>query len=134
MPWLAKAVQSMTSFAAASTPPLALFLNLSLPVSSWEFVLGKFLAGYAMIAILLGLTVYMPALIFVNGKVSLGHIFGGYLGLILLGSASIAIGPIASREPPRLLRGTVGRDAPAMGAAILPLHLNFSSSRDILLA
>ena len=39
-----------------------------------------------------------------------------------------------SREPPRLMRGTVGRDAPAIGAAILPLHLNFSSSRDVLLA
>jgi hypothetical protein len=32
------------------------------------------------------------------------------------------------------VRGTVGRDAPAIGAAILPLHLNFSSSRDVLLA
>ncbi|MFO1050000.1 MAG: hypothetical protein U1E52_19130 [Geminicoccaceae bacterium] len=39
-----------------------------------------------------------------------------------------------SREPPRLVRGTVGRDAPAIGAAILPLHLNFSSSRDVLTA
>jgi predicted NBD/HSP70 family sugar kinase len=39
-----------------------------------------------------------------------------------------------SREPPRLMRGTVGRDAPAIGAAILPLHLNFNSSRDVLLA
>ena len=39
-----------------------------------------------------------------------------------------------SRDPPRLVRGTVGRDAPAIGAAILPLHLNFSSSRDVLLA
>jgi predicted NBD/HSP70 family sugar kinase len=36
-----------------------------------------------------------------------------------------------SRDPPRLVRGTVGRDAPAIGAAILPLHLNFSSSRDL---
>ena len=39
-----------------------------------------------------------------------------------------------SREPPQLVRGTVGRDAPAIGAAILPLHLNFSSSRDVLSA
>ena len=39
-----------------------------------------------------------------------------------------------SREPPRLVRGTVGREAPAIGAAILPLHLNFSSGRDVLTA
>jgi predicted NBD/HSP70 family sugar kinase len=50
-----------------------------------------------------------------------------------LGRALAAASP-ESREPPRLSRGTVGRDAPAIGAAILPLHLNFSSSRDILLA
>jgi hypothetical protein len=37
-----------------------------------------------------------------------------------------------SRDPPRLLRGSVGRDAPAIGAAILPLHLNYSSSADVL--
>lgn len=39
-----------------------------------------------------------------------------------------------SREPPPLMRGSVGRDAPAIGAAILPLHLNFSASRDVLLS
>jgi predicted NBD/HSP70 family sugar kinase len=50
-----------------------------------------------------------------------------------LGLALVRASP-ESREPPRLLRGTVGRDAPAIGAAILPLHLNFSSSRDALLA
>jgi predicted NBD/HSP70 family sugar kinase len=38
-----------------------------------------------------------------------------------------------SRDPPRLLRGSVGRDAPVIGAAILPLHLNYSPSREALL-
>jgi len=38
-----------------------------------------------------------------------------------------------SREPPRLLRGSVGREAAAIGAAILPLHLNYSPSREALL-
>jgi len=47
---------------------------------------------------------------------------------------ALALASPESREPPRLVRGTVGRDAPAIGAAILPLHLNFSSSRDVLLA
>ena len=41
-------------------------------------------------------TVYMPALIFVNGKVSLGHMAAGYLGLLLLGAASLAIGTFGS--------------------------------------
>ncbi|HOF19533.1 MAG TPA: hypothetical protein PK082_11535, partial [Phycisphaerae bacterium] len=38
------------------------------------------------------ISLYMPALIFVNGKVSVGHIFVGALGLLLLGAATTAIG------------------------------------------
>ncbi len=62
------------------------------PVRDVDIVVGKFLAGFAMLALLLGLTVYMPALIFVNGKVSIGHICSGYLGLLMLGSTVVAIG------------------------------------------
>ncbi len=62
------------------------------PVRDLQVVLGKFLAGLAMLGILLGLTIYMPALIFVNGKVSIGHICSGYMGLLLLGAAVVAIG------------------------------------------
>jgi hypothetical protein len=37
-----------------------------------------------------------------------------------------------AREPPALLDGTGGRDAAAVGAAILPLHLNYGPSQQIL--
>jgi predicted NBD/HSP70 family sugar kinase len=37
------------------------------------------------------------------------------------------------RQAPELRLGTVGREAAALGAAILPLHLNFSPNREILL-
>ena len=47
-------------------------------------------------------------------------------------AAALAQASPESRPPPRLVRGTVGREAPAIGAAILPLHLNFSSGRDLL--
>lgn len=49
-----------------------------------------------------------------------------------LGRLLAAASPEA-REAPQLLRGSVGREAPAIGAAILPLHQNFSPSRDVLL-
>jgi ABC-2 type transport system permease protein len=65
------------------------------PVHDWEIVLGKYPA-FGMLAVLTLLTGYMPALIFVNGKVSLGHIAVGYSGLLLIGSATIAIGLFAS--------------------------------------
>jgi ABC-2 type transport system permease protein len=70
-------------------------LNTS-PIKDREIVFGKFLAAFGLLALLTLLTVYMPLLIFVNGKVSLGHIAVGYLGLFLLGAASVAIGLFAS--------------------------------------
>jgi predicted NBD/HSP70 family sugar kinase len=38
-----------------------------------------------------------------------------------------------AREAPRLVLGQIGRQAAAIGAAILPLHLHYSPSRDVLL-
>ncbi|MBW2459765.1 MAG: ABC transporter permease [Deltaproteobacteria bacterium] len=66
------------------------------PVRDRDVVLGKFLAVLALVTVVTGFTAYMPALIFVNGKVSVGHIMVGYLGVLLAGSAAIAIGLFAS--------------------------------------
>src|SRR5262249_8034223 len=73
-----------------------LALLYSSPIHDHEIVIGKFLSGLGFLAILTLLTVYMPLLIFIHGKVSWGHIFGGYLGLMLLGSAALAIGTFGS--------------------------------------
>ena len=73
-----------------------LVLLTSSPVHDWEIVLGKFLSAFLFFALILALTVYMPLLILVNGKISWGHLFAGYLGLLLLGSASLAIGTLGS--------------------------------------
>ena len=73
-----------------------LVLLTSSPVHDWEIVLGKFLSAFIFLAMITLATVYMPALIFVNGKVSIGHMAAGYLGLLLLGAASLAIGTFGS--------------------------------------
>jgi ABC-2 type transport system permease protein len=73
-----------------------LVLLTSSPVHDWEIVLGKFLSAFVFLALITLATVYMPALIFVNGKVSFGHMAAGYVGLLLLGSASLAIGTFGS--------------------------------------
>ncbi len=70
-------------------------LNTS-PLGDKEIVLGKFISAMVMLSIMTLLTAYMPLMIFVNGKVSVGHILVGYTGLILLGSATLAIGLFAS--------------------------------------
>jgi ABC-2 type transport system permease protein len=66
------------------------------PVKDGQIVLGKFLSAFLFLCLLTLLTLYMPLLIFVNGKVSVGHIFGGYVGLLCLGAASLAIGIFGS--------------------------------------
>jgi ABC-2 type transport system permease protein len=69
-----------------------LVLMNTAPVRDADIVLGKFLAAFGFVALLTLLTAYMPLLILVNGKISFGHIVVGYVGLLLLGAASIAIG------------------------------------------
>jgi ABC-2 type transport system permease protein len=71
-------------------------LLYSSPVRDVEIVLGKFLSGVGFLALMTLLSIYMPLLILVNGKISAGHLFAGYLGLLLLGSASVAIGTFGS--------------------------------------
>lgn len=66
------------------------------PIRDAEIVAGKFLSALAVIAVITALTVYMPLLIFVNGRVSIGQILVGYLGVLLLGAASLSIGLFAS--------------------------------------
>lgn len=65
-----------------------------------QIVFAKFLSGYAFLAILILATVYMPLLIFLHGKVSVGHIVAGYVGLFALGAASMAIGTFGSAISP----------------------------------
>ncbi len=70
-------------------------LNTS-PIRDGEIVVGKFASAFTVIFAMTLLTIYMPLLIFVNGKVSVGHILVGYAGLLLLGAASLSIGLFAS--------------------------------------
>jgi ABC-2 type transport system permease protein len=66
------------------------------PVRDYEIILGKFFAALTFLTIMLVLSVYMPILIKVNGKISGLQIFVGYVGLFLFGAVSLAIGLFAS--------------------------------------
>lgn len=68
----------------------------SSPLSHWQIVGGKYLSALAVIWTMIVATLYMPALVFVNGKVSYGHIFAGYVGLMLVAAAVAAVGTFAS--------------------------------------
>jgi len=70
-------------------------LNTS-PVRDSEIVIGKFLAAATFLLILLLLSIYMPLLIKVRGKITSSQIVVGYFGLLLLGSATLSVGLFAS--------------------------------------
>jgi ABC-2 type transport system permease protein len=90
------------------------------PVREHEIVLGKFLAGLAFLSLLALLAAYMPALVMVNGKVSLGHVLVGYLGIILLAASSLSIALFASAvSPNQIIAALVG------GVLLLTLFLLF---------
>lgn len=73
-----------------------LTLLYSSPVRDWEIVLGKFLSALGFFSLFLVASAYMPAIVVAYGKVSVGHVLAGYLGLFLLGSACLAIGTFGS--------------------------------------
>ena len=73
-----------------------LVLLYTSPVREVEIVIGKFLSALAVLSLLTLLSLYLPALIFVNGKVSLGHIAGGYIGLMCVGAATLGLGVLGS--------------------------------------
>ena len=70
-------------------------LNTS-PVRDYEIIFGKFLAALTFLSIMLVLSLYMPILIKVNGKISWAQIFVGYFGLFLFGAVGLAIGIFSS--------------------------------------
>lgn len=109
---VASVLLSMRLLAEERQTGTLVLLNTA-PIKDGEIIMGKFLSAFAVVSILTLLTVYMPLLVFVNGKVSVGHIVVGYVGLLLLGAASIAIGLLGS------VLGKTQVLAVILGAAIL---------------
>ncbi len=66
------------------------------PIREGEIVVGKYLATLLFMSLVTLCSLYLPALILLNGKVSGGHIAAGYIGMILLGATTLALGALAS--------------------------------------
>ena len=92
---LAALLMSMRTIAEEKQTRTLLVLHTS-PIAEWQIILGKWLAVMGMVALFLTLTLHMPLMIFINGKVSIAQIAVGYLGMMLYGSAVSAIGIFAS--------------------------------------
>lgn len=75
-------------------------LLFTYPVPDWAVILGKFLAALAVFATFLVLTVFYPVMFAFLTKMDWGQVVSGYVGVLLLGGASLALGLFASSLTP----------------------------------
>jgi ABC-2 type transport system permease protein len=71
-------------------------LLMTLPVTAWEAIIGKFLAAWAFIGVALLLTIPMWITVNVLGSPDNGIIFTSYIGSFLMAGAFLAIGSAIS--------------------------------------
>jgi len=71
-------------------------LLLTFPLKDWDVVLGKFLAGFLFFGLILALSFVVPLSASLLGKSDWGVIICGYLGLLLVAGAFLAIGQTMS--------------------------------------
>jgi len=69
---------------------------VTMPVTSVDVILGKFMAAVIFIGVMLAPTLAYPAFISMLGDLDWGPVLGGYIGALLLGAAYSAIGVFAS--------------------------------------
>jgi ABC-2 type transport system permease protein len=67
-------------------------LLFTFPISDWDAVWGKFLATLVVFASMLMLTALYPLLLVKHASPEAGPIITGYMGLVLVGAAYIAMG------------------------------------------
>ena len=71
-------------------------LLLTSPVRTGELVLGKFLASFLFVWIMIGLTGVYPMILLAFGNPEVGVMVAGYLGLLLLATSFVAVGLLTS--------------------------------------
>jgi ABC-2 type transport system permease protein len=71
-------------------------LLLTSPVRTGELVLGKFLASFLFVCIMIGLTGVYPMILLVFGNPEVGVMVAGYVGLLLLATSFVAVGLLTS--------------------------------------
>ena len=71
-------------------------LLLTAPVQDWEVVLGKFIASWITLLVIIAFTLYYVILLYVFATPDTGPVLSAYFGLVLYGTASLAVGLMAS--------------------------------------
>jgi len=83
-------------------------LLLTVPLTNWQIVVGKFLATFIFYAIMLGGTALFLVFLFWWGNPEIVPVLLGYLGLLLMGAALIAAGNFISSLTENQIVAAVG--------------------------
>jgi len=103
-------------------------LLLTLPVTAWQAILGKFLASWIFLAIALALTFPVVVTVNVLGDPDNGAIVAGYLGSLFLAGAYLAITCLTSA----MTRNQVIAFILAVVACLFLILAGFSPVTDLL--
>jgi ABC-2 type transport system permease protein len=71
-------------------------LLMTSPISIWDIVFGKFLAGAGFVSVMTAIVAFFPALLFYYGEPELGRTVSGVLCLLLVSMTYVAVGVFAS--------------------------------------
>ena len=83
-------------------------LLFTLPVSSLQLVLGKFLGSFALLAVALALTLPLPLTVALLGPLDWGPVLGAYLASLLLGGAYLSVGLFISARTDNQIVALIG--------------------------
>jgi ABC-2 type transport system permease protein len=91
-------------------------LLMTAPVRDWELVIGKWLGAFLLLLTYLAITLIYPIVLnqMVNPGIDQGPLMSGYLGLILLSAATVAVGVLISS----LFSNQIAAFVTTMGAII----------------
>ena len=66
-------------------------LLITAPITEAQMVIGKFISALLFLLILMVATLPIPTMVLIFGDAHWGHICAGYMGVLLIGGASIAV-------------------------------------------
>lgn len=99
---------------------------VTLPITDWQILWGKFIAGFAVVAFALLLTLSYAVTLATIGSIDWGTVFAGYLGGLLLAAALVAVGLMASSWTTSQTLAAITGSALCFGLVLLGKLVPFS--------
>ena len=83
-------------------------LLMTLPITSWQAVLAKFIGSFIFLLLVLALTLNIPFSVAALGSLDWGPVIGGYLGAVFISLIFLAIGLFMSSTTKNQIISFVG--------------------------